>query len=120
MHIFFLQRNKMVQGDPRDFITSPYIAVIDEHWDNIIMVYTMFNEKKPIIEYHIDDQKIYSYSASDYIGALSDRTREATHTLYQDTLQSNQFMVFVKDTQNRRLRTYIFPIPDVSDSSSLG
>jgi len=92
---------------------DPYLAIIDEQWDNIVMVYTMFNAKKPIIEYHIDDQKIYSYPAFDYMNALSDRTREATHKLYQDTLQANTFMLFVKDTPNRRLRSYIFPIPDV-------
>lgn len=99
-------------------MNDPYLAMIDEHWDNIVMVYDMFKDKKPIIEYDIDDHKIYSYPASDYINTLSSRTRADTQTLYQETIRTNTFLLFVKDTKNRRLRSYVFPLPeDVSEHS---
>ena len=89
---------------------DPYLSIIDQHWENILMVYQIFKGKNPIIEYDIDDQKIYAYSANDYIQTLSSRTREETQNLYQDAIRMDKFMLFVKDTKNRRLRSYIFSL----------
>ena len=53
-------------------------------WDKIIMMYYAFKEKKPIIEYELHTQKLYSYSAKEYINSLSTRTREDTRKQYEE------------------------------------
>ena len=87
-----------------------YLDIINKYWDNIIMMYRTFEHLKPIIEYGFVDHKIYSYPADEYINALSERTRKRTWDQYNDTLNNNEFMVFVRDTKDNKLKSYIFNI----------
>ena len=89
---------------------DPYLSIIEEHWDKILMMYKIFEKKKPIIEYSVDDGKIYSYPPLDYINSLTERTREQTKKQYMEAVSQNQFILFVKDTKNKRLRSYIFDV----------
>ena len=90
---------------------DPYLRLIDAQWHNIIMVYETFKEKKPIIEYDVTHEKIYSYPAKEYIALLSQRTRERTKQQYEEAVRKNQFILFVKDFSNQILRSYIFDLP---------
>jgi hypothetical protein len=90
---------------------DPYLKQIDEQWHNIVMVYETFKDLKPIIEYDITHEKIYSYPAEEYIQALSLRTRKQTKKLYKKAVRKNQFLLFIKDVKNQRLRSYIFDLP---------
>jgi len=91
---------------------DPYLETIDKHWDNIIMMYMTFQERRPIIEFEISSKKIYSYSAEDYIQSLTSRTRNMAKEQYEKAIRNHQFLLFVKDTQNKKLRSYIFDLPD--------
>jgi len=84
---------------------------IDANWDNIIMVYQYFQDKKPIIEYEVSTRKIYSYPPQEYINALSLRTREKTRKQYEDVVKNNQFLLFIRDHKNQKLKSYVFDIP---------
>ncbi len=91
---------------------DPYLNLIAEHWDNIVLVYQHFQDKEQIIEFHVAEQKIYSFPASDYIQTLSERTRSQTARQFAEAKKRKQFLLFVKDTPNRRLRSYIFDLPE--------
>lgn len=88
-----------------------YLDLIDSNWDNIIMVYQCFEDKKPIIEYEINSQKIYSYPPYEYINTLSLRTRENTRKQYEEVVKNNQFLLFIRDNKNKKLKSYIFDLP---------
>lgn len=90
---------------------DPYLELIDEQWSNILMVYETVKARKPIIEYDITEEKIFSYPAEEYIEALSIRTREQTRKLYKEAVRKNQFILFIKDRKNQKLRSYIFDLP---------
>lgn len=90
---------------------DPYLKMIDEQWNIIIMAYEDFRDKKPIIEYDITHGKIYSHPAKEYIQTLSSRTKKQTKVQYEEATKKNQFMLFVKDFENRKLRSYIFDLP---------
>lgn len=64
---------------------DPYLDLIDEQWDNIVLVFQQFQDKEQIIEFDVAEQKIYSYPASDYIQVLSERTRDHTARLFAET-----------------------------------
>ena len=91
---------------------DPYLDLIDEQWNNIVMMYDVFRDKYPIVEYEVDSKKIYSYSANEYIDTLTRRTRNETKKQYEEACSNNQFMLFIKDEMNRKLRSYIFDIPE--------
>ncbi len=91
---------------------DPYLDLIDEHWDDIVMVYRTFKDKDQIIEFDVSEEKIYSYPAGDYIQALSERTRDQTARQFAEAKKRKQFILFVKDTPNQRLRSYILDLPE--------
>ena len=90
---------------------DPYLDLIDEQWDNIVLVYRQFQDKDQIIEFDVAEQKIYSYPASDYVRTLGERTRDQTARQFAEAKKRKQFLLFVKDTPNQRLRSYIFDVP---------
>lgn len=92
--------------------TDVYLEMIETQFDKILMVYRTFSKLKPIIEFDVVDQKLYSYPADDYIGNLSPRTREPTKGQYAEATKNGQFLLFVKDAKNQRLRSYVFDQPD--------
>jgi hypothetical protein len=89
---------------------DPYLDLIDEQWNNIAMIYNSFLDKKPILEYDVDSMKIFSYPAIDYINTLTERTRNRTEKQYKDACNKHQFLLFIKDKTNQKLRSYIFDI----------
>jgi len=90
---------------------NPYLRMINEQWDTIMMAYYGFKDKTPIIEFDITNGKIFSYSAKEYIQTLSRRTRDHTKEQYKEAMENNKFMLFVKDYEKRILRSYIFDLP---------
>jgi len=94
---------------------DPYLKLIDKQWPKIVMVYETFKDKKPIIEYDVTHEKIYSYPAQEYIESLSQRTRALTKQQYKEAVRKNQFILFIKDFKNQRLRSYIFNCPPRMD-----
>ena len=91
---------------------DPYLDLIDKQWNNITMMYGAFRDKKPIVEYEVDSKKIYTYPAKEYIDTLTTRTRNTTETQYEDACNNNQLILFIKDKRNKKLRSYIFNIPE--------
>ena len=92
-------------------MNDPYLDIIDAQWHHIVRIYNEFRNKKPIIEYRVASGKIYSYPANDYINDLSTRTREQTNTQYVEACKNSQFLLFVRDDKNQKLKSYIFDIP---------
>ena len=91
---------------------DPYLDLIDEQWANIVGMYQTFKDKDQIIEFDVSEEKIYSYPAGDYIQALSERTRAQTARQFAEAKKRKQFILFVKDTPNQRLRSYILDLPE--------
>jgi len=90
---------------------DPYSELIDGQWHNIVMMYEAFKDKKPIIEYDVIHDRVYSYPANEYIESLSQRTREQTKQQYKEAVRKNQFLLFVKDFKDQIFRSYIFSLP---------
>lgn len=101
-----------LQYNYADTMDDPYLDIIDEHWNNIAMMYDVFRDKHAIVEFDVDSQKIYSYPAYEYINTLSARTRNKTKKQYEEARDHKQFMLFIKDTRNQKLRSYVLNIPE--------
>lgn len=91
---------------------DPYLDMIGDQWENIIALYEQFRDKDQIIEFDVTSQKIYSYPAGDYIQTLSERTRDEATRQFARAQKSNKFLLFVKDSENQRLRSYVFDLPE--------
>ncbi len=91
---------------------DPYLDLIDGQWNNIAMLYLSFQDKNPILEYDLVKNKMFSYPAMDYVNGLTERTRNRTKKQYKEACKNNQFMLFVRDENNNKLRSYILDIPE--------
>jgi len=91
---------------------DPYFDALGKVWPYVVRTYDDFKDNKPIIEYELPRRMVYAYPAIDYINDLTERTREQTRQLYKQAAAADEFMVFVRDTKNRVLRSYVFPIEE--------
>ena len=91
---------------------DPYLEIIRDQWDNIVLVYDTFWDRDQIIEFDVTEGKIYSYPAGDYIQTLSERTRDQTARLFADATKRNGFLLFIRDSQSQRLRSYVLDLPE--------
>jgi len=89
-----------------------YLDAIGEAWPTILRAYGDFKDRDTVIEFEMRRRIVYAYPAFDYINDLSSRTREQTHQLWREAAAAGQFLVFVRDTKNRVLRSYVFPVED--------
>ena len=86
--------------------TDPYYDLVVEHWDKIVKLYRMFPDKRPIIVYDVQEQIAYAYPYQDYKAELSERSQEKVEKQYQEAQAENKIVVFVRDNEKRKLRSY--------------
>ncbi len=94
---------------------DPYLEKIMEGWNTISYAYRMHEHKRPIIEYELPRGIVYAYSAQEYIGSLSARTRDQARQQYEEASGAGKFVLFVCDTDNKVLRSYVFEVPSDSE-----
>ena len=101
-------------------MSDQYMDKINEYWDEITGVYVHFEEKKPIIEFEPNTLIISAYSGEDYINGLSPRTLDNTMKQYEEeVVAKGSIMLFVKDSVNEVMRSYIFPKNDEEGQSNV-
>ncbi|MFH1146306.1 MAG: hypothetical protein V1736_01200 [Pseudomonadota bacterium] len=94
---------------------DPYVEKIIEAWNTVSHAYTVYEHKKPIIEYELPHGIVYAYPAKEYIDSLSARTRDQARQQYEEVSEARKFMVFISDTDKKVLRSYVFDVPNDSE-----
>ena len=89
--------------------SDPYLKEIRKHWDAITGMYLTYEDLEPMIEFDVASGQIRAYPAKDYLGDLTNRTRETAKKQYQKAVAEGALMIFVKDEVKRVLRSYVFP-----------
>jgi len=85
-----------------------YKIIIKKNWNIIEKAYCDFIKIDPIIEYDIDEAKVFVYSGAEYLETLSERTRQKTKDLFLITKAQGDMLVFIKDSSNKVLKSYVF------------
>jgi hypothetical protein len=80
-----------------------YLGYIEEQWPNILKLYKKFEDKKPVMFFDIQERKIYAYPYNDFKSNLSKRSKTMLEKQYSDALLDNKIVVFVKDSEKRKL-----------------
>lgn len=87
-----------------------YTKQIAKFWPTIMHAWEAHADKHPVIECDLASEKVYAYNSTEYIGSLSERTRETTRREFSRTMREGNIMVFVKDSKKRTLQSYTLPI----------
>jgi len=91
-------------------VDDPYLVAIYEQWPKILGFYQLFASKNPIVLYDLQEQKIYTYPYKEFKADLNPRSQASLTEQYEAAIQNDQIVVFVRDNQKRKLRSYTLNI----------
>jgi len=83
-----------------------YWDAVGEQWDNILGLYKRFEDKKPVMLFDIQEQKIYAYPYNDFKSELSKKSQIQLEEQYEAAILNNEMVVFVRDNEKRDLVSY--------------
>ena len=85
---------------------DPYLKLVQQQWHNIRMTYNLFAEKKPVMLFDIQEQKIYAYPYEAFKADMNERSQQILEAQYQEALSERKIVVFVRDNKKRKLVSY--------------
>ena len=91
---------------------DPYFAVVQEQWSNILMLYRHVADKKPVMLFDIQEQRIYAYPYEEFKAELNERSQTILTEQYEDALENQKIVIFVRDNVKRKLVSYTFAAED--------
>ena len=77
-----------------------------ERQDDILRVYQIHGEHRPVMLFDIQEQRLYAYPYQDYKASLSQRSQASLEKQYDDAQAENKIVVFVKDNVTKRLMSF--------------
>ena len=93
--------------------TKDFYTIIDAYMGHIQLFYKKFKDKKPVMELSLPSYKIYAYPYSEYLQMLSKRSQEMLKKEYNEAIKNNKMVVFVRDNEERVLKSSSFPIEEL-------
>jgi hypothetical protein len=79
------------------------------NWPHILMAYRQFEDKRPVMLFDIQEQRVYAYPYAEFAKELSERSRRSLRDQYERAVQDNEIVVFVRDNEQRRLVSFSLP-----------
>ncbi len=67
-----------------------------------------FEEKKPVMLFDIQEQKIYAYPYEEFKSDLTKKSQTILEKQYNDALLENKVVVFVRDTKQEILVSSLY------------
>ncbi len=89
---------------------DPYLEVVSQHWSLIVMLYEQYADKKPVMLFDIQEQRIYAMPYPKYRAGLSKRSQASLKKQYERALAHGEIVVFVRDNQEEKLVSYSLPL----------
>ena len=87
---------------PRD----PYWDVVQALMQNILTIYEQYREKKPVMLFDMQEQRIYVYPYLAFKDDLSEKSQRLLQDQYEQAIADDKIVVFVRDNDARKLVSY--------------
>lgn len=85
---------------------DPYWDVVQSLMQNILTIYEQYREKKPVMLFDMQEQRIYVYPYFDFKNDLSERSQRLLQDQYEQAITEDKIVVFVRDNDERKLVSY--------------
>jgi hypothetical protein len=82
------------------------LEAAERNWPHILAAYRQFEDKKPVVLYDIQEQRIYVYPYADFLRDLGEKSQVILKDQYERAIQDNKIVVFVRDNEQRRLVSF--------------
>ena len=96
-----------------------YFKAIGQHWDIIRRAYLIYEDKRPVMLLDVTEGMIYAYPYKGLKAQLSQRGQALLTEQYNEGLQKDQFVIFVRDNEEKKLMSYSMNRPVVDGSIPL-
>ena len=94
------RRQRAKTDEPRDELLDPAL----EQYGNILMMYEMFEAKRPVMLFDIQEQRVYAYPYREFRDEMNERSQHLLKQQYEQAQVDGQIVVFVRDNVKRKLR----------------
>jgi hypothetical protein len=101
------KRKRREVGGDRDYL----LEAANENYEHIVTMYKMFEDKRPIMLFDIQEQKVYAYSYKEFRDEMNERSQALLEQQYERAKIDNKMIVFVRDNVNERLVSFSFDCP---------
>lgn len=91
---------------------DPYWDVISQQWPFIVMLYGRYANKKPVMLFDIQEQRVYAFPFKEFRAELSERSQTSLTCQYERALADGDVVVFVRDNEQEKLVSYSLPLQD--------
>lgn len=88
--------------NPSDYL----LEAAEEQLSAIQMMYETFAEKRPVMLFDIQEQRIYAYPYTEFRKELSVRSQRSLKRQYEQAVHEDRMVVFVRDNERRRLVSF--------------
>jgi hypothetical protein len=89
---------------------DPYLDVVYQHRSLIIMMYERYADKKPVILFDVQEQRIYAMPYAEYRAELSKRSQASLKKQYERAMANGEIVTFVRDNRKQKLVSYSLPL----------
>ena len=84
---------------------------IKRNYHHLQAAYEPYADKKPILLFDLQENRIYIYPYDGFIAELNENGKRLLKEQYEATLENNsKIVVFVRDNEERLLRSYTISI----------
>ena len=87
---------------PRD----PYWDIVQSLMQDILGIYAQYREKKPVMLFDMQEQRIYVYPYLEFKNDLSERSQCLLQDQYEQAMTDDKIVVFVRDNDAKKLVSY--------------
>ncbi|HWY89008.1 MAG TPA: hypothetical protein VNX28_20000 [Gemmataceae bacterium] len=77
-----------------------------ERWPQILELYKTFEDKKPVMVFDMQEQRIYAYPYLDFRNDLGNKSQESLKIQYEDAVRENKMVMFVRDNEQKQLVSF--------------
>lgn len=83
-----------------------------------MMLYAQYADKKPVMLFDIQEQRVYAFPHKAYRAELSERSQASLKCQYDRALADGDVVVFIRDNDRKKLVSYSLPLKDEARSST--
>ncbi len=85
---------------------DPYWEVVQSLMQDILYCYEQYREKKPVLLFDMQENRIYVYPYLEFKNDLSERSQRSLQEQYEQAIIDDKIVVFVRDNDAKKLVSY--------------
>lgn len=102
------RRHRRVRRANSQEARDDLLEVALEQLGNIVMMYKTFEDKRPVMLFDIQEQRIYAYPYKEFRDELSERSQRILKEQYEQAQVDGKLVVFVRDNVKQKLVSFSF------------